>query len=111
MGCYIGAMEIVLLLLFLALPAAVAWLTRTTSGALTVACVPGAFCLFSLSRLWEMSSEHSGGCGMGAGIVLFCAFLAGISASAALLVAFLRYSRRAELLSNDPPEIGFTAGH
>lgn len=86
----------------LLLPAVCAWFARTTSGALWAASLPGAFSLFSLFRLWEMGQENSGGCGMGAGIAVFCALSCGLSATAAVMVALVRHSTRPAACTGEP---------
>ena len=92
-------MELILLLL-LGAPAVFASLARSSREAISIACVPGAFCLFTLYRLWEMSREEQTGCGLGAGIVFFCALFSGLSTALALGVALIRHHMR----PGQPPE-------
>lgn len=96
------------LLLILLLPAGFAWFARTTSGAICSALFPGAFSLFSLFRLWQMSHENSGGCGLGAGIAVLCALFCGISAAVAAIVVLVRLRMAPPASLADASEVGFS---
>ena len=111
-------MEIALVL-FLLIPTGAAIFARDIGGAVGAAFLPGAFFLFSLFRLAEMSHGSQVGCGLGAAIVVFCTIGTGLSTAGPLLVALIRYallvlSRRRRgaggLEFFSETEIGFTPG-
>lgn len=98
LGYYL-TMGFLIALTFLGGPAVIASLARTTREAYGVACVPGAFGLFSVFRLWDISHDEPGGCGLGAGIVFFCALFCGLSTALTLIVAFVRHQMSVKAIS------------
>jgi len=88
-------MDLLVLLGILLLPAVLAYGSNNIPSALTIAMIPGAFCLFTGFRLWQLGQTRMD-CGTGLAVVFMCWLGSGFSCLATLLAAKLIQLRSRE---------------